>query len=285
MSNSENLAKIWQWKTWQDSTYLTCSLLSPWQHGFFSQQFYPHLPENLTAILNADSRAYRVKQVHGNSILTTQEIEHFARKKGLVDTLLDSDGVMSDRPLESVWAASADCTPILIGDVITNRVCAIHAGWRGTAQKIVVAAIARFIELGSKKEDLRIAIGPAITGKVYQVDDHVAVEVGMTVVENLESDVDIISKLRQLPISPVIDDDLPGKVRLDIPRINYIQLTQLNINPEQIAIAPYCTYQQSDLFFSYRRTKEKKVQWSGILSAVPRLSKAGLAADRIPRSQ
>ncbi|MGL4879763.1 MAG: laccase domain-containing protein, partial [Waterburya sp.] len=48
------------------------------------------------------------------------------------------------------------------------------------------------------------------------------------------------------------------------PRVNQIQLEQLGINPENIAIAPYCTYQQSDLFFSYRRTGEKKVQWSGI---------------------
>jgi polyphenol oxidase len=40
----------------------------------------------------------------------------------------------------------------------------------------------------------------------------------------------------------------------------------LGINPEQIAIAPYCTFQEQDLFFSYRRTGEKKVQWSGIVS-------------------
>jgi UDP-N-acetylmuramate-alanine ligase len=36
--------------------------------------------------------------------------------------------------------------------------------------------------------------------------------------------------------------------------------------PDQIAIAPYCTYQNPDLFFSYRREKQKKVQWSGIVS-------------------
>jgi copper oxidase (laccase) domain-containing protein len=64
-----------------------------------------------------------------------------------------------------------------------------------------------------------------------------------------------------------LDDELPGKVRLDVPRVNQLQLEQLGINPEHIAIAPYCTYQQSDLFFSYRRTGEKKVQWSGIVSS------------------
>ena len=35
---------------------------------------------------------------------------------------------------------------------------------------------------------------------------------------------------------------------------------------EQIAIAPYCTFQTPEHFFSYRREQQKKVQWSGIVS-------------------
>ena len=33
------------------------------------------------------------------------------------------------------------------------------------------------------------------------------------------------------------------------------------------AIAPYCTYQTPEYFFSYRWEKQKKVQWSGIVSS------------------
>lgn len=44
-------------------------------------------------------------------------------------------------------------------------------------------------------------------------------------------------------------------------------MEQLGIGHQQVAIAPYCTYQQTDYFFSYRRKKQKKVQWSGIVSA------------------
>jgi len=33
-----------------------------------------------------------------------------------------------------------------------------------------------------------------------------------------------------------------------------------------VGIAPYCTYQTPEYFFSYRREKQKKVQWSGIVS-------------------
>ena len=117
----------------------------------------------------------------------------------------------------------------------SSKVCAIHAGWRGTAKKIVAKAISRLVELGSSQADLRIAIGPAIAGSVYQVDDYVAVEVGNTIVEESQSDADLLDTLKQMPNPPILDDELPGKVRLDVPRVNYIQLTQLNISPEQIA--------------------------------------------------
>ena len=77
-----------------------------------------------------------------------------------------------------------------------------------------------------------------------------------------------MSELQQLPNSPIFADDLPGKVRLSVARVNQLQLEQLQIDPAQIAIArDFCTYQQSERFFSYRRTGEKKVQWSGIVSS------------------
>jgi hypothetical protein len=55
-------------------------------------------------------------------------------------------------------------------------------------------------------------------------------------------------------------------VRLDVRRAISLQLEQLGIAAEQIACAPHCTYQSPEHFFSYRRDKLKKVQWSGIVS-------------------
>ena len=49
-------------------------------------------------------------------------------------------------------------------------------------------------------------------------------------------------------------------------RVNALQLEQLGISEEQVTIAPHCTYQDSVNFFSYRREKLKKAQWSGIVS-------------------
>ncbi|HBE57426.1 MAG TPA: laccase, partial [Cyanobacteria bacterium UBA11366] len=84
--------------------------------------------------------------------------------------------------------------------------------------------------------------------------------------DKADSPESILEFLRQLPDSPVLEDPEPGKIRLDVRRVNGIQLEQLGLQAEQIAIAPYCTYQEPDFFFSYRRDRLKNVQWSGIVS-------------------
>jgi copper oxidase (laccase) domain-containing protein len=111
-------------------------------------------------------------------------------------------------------------------------------------------------------------MGPAIAGEVYQVSETVAAEVGASIVSPDKADTPeaILDVLQQLPDSPYLDDPKPGRVRLDVRRVNAIQLEQLGISSEQVAIAPHCTYQQPEHFFSYRRDKLKKVQWSGIVS-------------------
>ncbi|HTL90269.1 MAG TPA: laccase domain-containing protein, partial [Leptolyngbya sp.] len=94
-----------------------------------------------------------------------------------------------------------------------------------------------------------------------QVSDHVALEVGATIEPNSTLD-----ELMRLPNSPILEDATAGRSRLDVRRVIAMQLEQLGIPSEQIAIAPHCTYQDSTNFFSYRRDKLKKVQWSGIVS-------------------
>jgi YfiH family protein len=256
---------IWHWRNWQGLPYLTCNLLEVWQHGFFTQQFWPRLPQELTQALQPEASAYRLKQVHGNTVLTPQEVDDELSTGG-ADLAL-ADGLISQQPLQAVWVASADCTPVLIGDVKTGRVAALHAGWRGTAAKIVPQAIARLQSQGSQLDDLRIAMGPAIAGEVYQVSVEVAAEVGATIIPHNDPE-KIIDGLFALPDSPVFADAEPGKVRLDVRRVNALQIDMLGISVQQVAIAPYCTFQTPEHFFSYRREKEKKVQWSGIVSAV-----------------
>jgi hypothetical protein len=264
----------WHWHTWQGLPYLTCSLLQPWAHGFFTQQFSPRLPAELIKVLQPMAQSYRVRQVHGNVVLTPSEIEKFvAEAEAAIDAdgsppLPAADGLLTERAAQAVWVCSADCVPVLIADRRTGQVAAVHAGWRGTATAIVPQAIARLQSQGSHLADLQIALGPAIAGEVYQVSTTVAAEVGATVFPNAVSSQPetVLDALRQLPQSPLLNDPEPGRARLDVRRINALQLEHTGIQPDQIAIAPYCTFQHSQYFFSYRRDRLKQVQWSGIVS-------------------
>lgn len=258
---------IWQWQTWNHLPYLTCSILEPWQHGFFSLHYAPRPPEELTAVLHSTAQPYRTRQVHGNTVLTPTDIQTFAPQDQTAADRPAADGLVTEQGEQAVWVCSADCTPVLIADVATGQVAAIHAGWRGTALKIVPQAIARMQQQGTQLSNLRVAMGPAIAGAVYQVSETVAAEVGATIAEIAQSEVaSAILALHQIPNSPILPDPDPGRARLDVRRVNALQLEQLGLSPEQIAIAPHCTYQDSDNFFSYRRTKQKNVQWSGIVS-------------------
>ncbi len=257
--------KQWQWMEWEGLSYLSCTLLSGWQHGFFTSQFEPHLPETLVDILSPNASMYRVKQVHGKVILAPSEITTHRQN---TESYPPGDGAITEKAEESVWVASADCTPALIGDLKTGRCAAVHSGWRGTAQKIVPEAINYFIQLGSSLGDLRIALGPAISGEVYQVSEEVAAQVGKSILTKAVADTPeaILAAIEGIYDSPILPDPQPGRRRLDVRRVNELQLEQMGIKSEQIAIAPYCTYQTPSHFHSYRRTKAKKVQWSGIVS-------------------
>lgn len=214
------------------------------------ENFHPEIP------------AYRVKQVHGNTVLTPHEInwegEHFS----------PADGIVSTASQQAVFVATADCTPALIGDRRTGQVAAIHAGWRGTAKRIIPEAIQKFLDAGSEIKDLLVALGPAISGEVYQVSTDVAVEMGVSLgLQDLADDLDgMLLALENLLDSPILPDDEHEKVRLDVRRVNQLQLEQLGLDLGQMAIAPHCTYQQPEHFFSYRRSNQKNVQWSGIVS-------------------
>ena len=275
----------WDWRGCEGFLYLSCSLLEAFPHGFFTRHFHPHAPHDLTSALHPEAEAYRVKQVHGNVVVTPSEIGESgvgSRESGVAEddkedkaeaailaahsnSLTEADGLLTEQPLQAVWVASADCTPVLIADRQTGQVAAVHAGWRGTAMKIVPQAIARLQAQGSQIQDLCVALGPAIAGSVYQVSQQVAAEVGTSIIAT-KAEAKILDLLAEIPDSPLLPDSLPERVRLDIRRVIALQLEQLGISPEQVAIAPHCTYQEPERFFSYRRDKQKKVQWSGIIS-------------------
>ena len=59
--------------------------------------------------------------------------------------------------------------PILIADMKTRNIAALHSGLKGLKKKIISKTLKRLEEIGSKKNNLIISIGPSITGDQYQV--------------------------------------------------------------------------------------------------------------------
>ena len=258
------MSDLWHWHTETAHPHLTTSLLKHWSHGFFTRKSWPQTPERLSHYLDSEAIMYRAKQVHGKRVLDPSDFP--VDNLGAPESLPEADAVMTLAPQQAAWVCTADCAPILIADEETGQVAAVHAGWRGTALRIVPETIQRMQAQGSQLKHLRLAIGPAIAGEVYQVSTPVAAEVGRSLLAPSTDETELVSQLQKMDSPPLLPDVQPGRTRLDVRRVNALQLSALGITPEQITIAPHCTYQEPEHFFSYRRMPEKKVQWSGIVS-------------------
>ncbi len=116
-----------------------------------------------------DAEVVALTQVHGRSILT---FEAPARKRGY--TLLgEGDGLLTCQPNVLLLVASADCVPVVLADPETGWIAAIHAGWRGTAVRVLDAALDALIARGVSPENLRAAFGPSISRDRYEVGPEV----------------------------------------------------------------------------------------------------------------
>jgi YfiH family protein len=152
------------------------------------------------------------------------------------------DALVSDAENVLLGVKTADCVPVLIGDVRTKAFAAIHAGWRGTVQSIVVKAFEKMREnYGTSAKDLICAIGPAATCKNYEIGQDVIDRFA----ENFPGSEHLFTPTKE------------NHALIDLHAANKEQLIKLGAAPENIRVAPLCTMERNDLFFSYR--KEKKL--------------------------
>jgi len=140
------------------------------------------------------------------------------------------DALIENTPGCPVAVKSADCVPILLVDERRRAVAAVHAGWRGTAQKIVQKAVAGMrTRFASDAADLHAAIGPAIGACCYEVGAEVASQFGVT----------------------------GHKAHLDLAQINQQQLTEQGVSAARIYLAGLCTKCLEKEFYSWRRDGER----------------------------
>ncbi len=116
-----------------------------------------------------DAVTVRLEQVHGSRVFTFEEP---ARKRRNV-LLGEGDALITSRPNVFLVVASADCVPIVLADPVTGWMAAVHAGWRGTALRVLDAALDALEARGVSPRDLAAAFGPSIARDRYEVGPEV----------------------------------------------------------------------------------------------------------------
>ena len=146
------------------------------------------------------------------------------------------DGLVCDRTGPVLGAFAADCVPILFADPVARVAGAAHAGWRGTVAGVAHRVIERMAELGSKPEDVRVALGPSIGACCFEVGPEVVAE--------------FRAALGELPGLVVPG---PSKDHIDLRVASRAILERAGVRAEHIDDRPPCTRCEGDRFFSYRR--------------------------------
>jgi YfiH family protein len=258
----------WTWVGSYGGYYLQSDLLGEFEHGFFTRQWQGRGPHHLAGTVSAGISVHRLTQVHGAEVLPASACS--------AEPWPEADGLSSDAGGQSLWVCGADCTPVLLADRHSGRVAACHGGWRGVAGRILPKAIAQLEAAGSRREDLVVALGPAISGERYQVQRNVSDQVALGLVNrqaidpgtSRELESSELVKLRQelIQCGALLEDDTPGHDRLDLRAASRRQLELCGLSERQISTCPLCTASEEPLFHSWRRDQVRAVQWSGIVS-------------------
>jgi len=246
----------WTWVGTYGGHYLQADLLTGFEHGFFTRQWQGRGPEELAGHLSAGISVHRPRQIHSALVLPAGSATG--------EPWPEADGLVSEAGGQSLWVCGADCTPVLIADPATGRVAACHAGWRGVAGRILPAALAQLEAAGSRREGLRVALGPAVSGPAYQVERAVSLQVAASLAPHGRESATALEDL--IACGALLADPDPHRDRLDIRAATVRQLTHEGIAAEQIAVCPLCTVSEPRLFHSWRRDQVKAVQWSAIVA-------------------
>ena len=205
--------------------------------------------ENL--IIPIQTHSDNVKIVNGKQG-TVKGNNHSTLQPFNPSTHKNTDALVTNEQNLALALNFADCVPIIFFDPIKRVAAIAHAGWRGTVAKIAPKTVEKMVdEFGSKPEDIIALIGPAIGKCCFKVQDDVKIKL-----------LDTIAKPHH---SKVCDGNY-----LDLKLINKFQLLASGI--EKIDLCEYCTFCQSELFFSYRRENGKTARHSAVIMVSGRVN-------------
>lgn len=175
-------------------------------------------------------------QTHGIEIRQIAA-DFFALPTAVKGMILEGvDALMTDVQGVCIGVSTADCIPIIIYDPVKRAVAAVHAGWRGTLQRIAGRAIeAMRLAYGSCPADLKAVIGPGISLNAFEVGDEVYEQFAAA-----DFDMQQVSRRET-------------KWYIDLPECNRRQITACGVSEKNVIMTGICTYNNSEDYFSARR--------------------------------
>lgn len=182
--------------------------------------------ENLKKLLNLPSEPIWINQTHST---ITRKAEPGNRDK-------EADAAYTDEKNCICIVLTADCLPILICNKQGTHCAAVHAGWRGLADGVIESALQA---MNLPAEDLLVWLGPAIGPNHFEVKEDVR---NKFLEKNGESSAAFHSLKNGAYLANLY---LLAKIRLEKAGI------------QDIYGGGFCTFSESNDFFSYRRDGEK----------------------------
>ncbi|MGE4358169.1 MAG: peptidoglycan editing factor PgeF [Candidatus Omnitrophota bacterium] len=151
-----------------------------------------------------------------------------------INNSFSTDALVTQESGMALAVLTADCFPIFLYDPVKNAIGIVHAGWRGTKERILENTI---VEMQNRFSTsplyLKVAFGPGIRSCCYEVGE------------------DLFEYFPEF----IVERD--KRFFLDLEEANFRQLQSLGIKRENIIIPAICTACQNEEFFSYRREGEK----------------------------
>jgi len=178
--------------------------------------------ELLCRTLDLPSAPYWLQQVHGCEVVNA----------GNTMKVATCDASVAFEPGVVCAVLTADCLPILLCSLNGDRVAAVHAGWRGLAAGVIEQTVE---SLGHDACDLLAWLGPAIGPHAF--------EVGVDVYDAFTS------HDKQAADAFTLHND---RWHADLYLLARQRLSGLGVHT--VSGGEFCTYSQSERFFSYRRS-------------------------------
>ncbi len=176
--------------------------------------------------------------------LSKTEVVHMALPENHF-RFTEGDAMVTDIPGTAIGIRTADCLPILVGDLTSGAVAAIHCGWRSLALGLAGKGVRVLLEVtGSQPEDLVAAVGPSIGPCCY--------EVGEEVKDSFPSGE-----------GKGLFETRGESLYLDLAAGAKSQLLAEGMSPESIEEITGCTSCDGDMFWSWRARggEDRMVSW------------------------